>query len=140
MIAQLFRKRYQSSKALGVGLIVGVIHSVIFELVEFNVPITFYATMFLIAFGWFWILDWLDLKLSAVFSSFLVAFQMVMVFNTVDGNVVESVLYGIYPYIITIINILMIGSGLGERDDMATNRTNANSLFPRPIKSKGAHK
>ena len=138
MIVQFFRKRYQSSKALGVGLAVGIIHAVIFESVTFEIPIVFYATMFLLSFGWFCVLDWLDLKVSTICSGFLVAFQIVMVFNSINGDVANSVLYELYPSAIMIINILMIGSGLGESDDMASSRSDANCYFPGNKKNEGS--
>tara|TARA_R110002012_G_scaffold269646_2_gene453778 strand:+ start:1758 stop:2180 length:423 start_codon:yes stop_codon:yes gene_type:complete len=140
MIVQFSRKRYQSSKALGVGLAVGIIHAGLFELIEFNVPVIFYAVMFLLSYGWFCLLDWLDLKFSTVCCGFLVAFQIVMVFNSINGDVVNSALYFLYPTVIMVINVLMIGSGLGESDDMATSVPNADCYLSSHKKNEGSIK
>lgn len=140
MIIQFARKRYQSSKALGVGLIVGAVHAAIFEMVNFDIPVMFYACMFLLSFGWFCLLDILDLKISTVFCGFLVAFQIAMVFNCINNDITTTLLYSIYPTVITIINVLMIGSGLGEHDDMATSGANANCNLQGHSKNEGATK
>ncbi len=140
MIVQLCRKRFNSAKALAAGLFVGIAHAVVFELGDFgsSAPVIFYSAMFLISFGWFCLLDFLQLKLSAIFSGFLVAFQIVMVFNSLGGNVPNSMLYVAYPYIIMVINILMIGAALGERDDMASNHSHSHCSHKGNDKSKGA--
>lgn len=142
MLIQFARKRVQSSKALGVGFAIGAVHAAIFWKVDFNnyEPVLFYACMFLLSFGWFHILDWLDLKVSTIFCGFLVALQIVMVFNCINNDVTNTILYGIYPIVITIINVLMIGSGLEESDDMATGSANADCHIQGHTKGEGAIK
>lgn len=129
MIVQLCRKRFNSSKALATGFVIGLAHSLIFSYVDFNSepPIMFYSVMFLLSFGWFCILDMLNLKLSAIFSGFLVAFQIVMVFNSLGDSVTDTMLYAMYPYVIIVVNSLMIGAAFGERDGLDYNRSHSHS-------------
>lgn len=129
MIVQFLRKRYQSAKALCAGLVVGLVHQALITTVNFELldQIAFYASMWLIAFGWFCYLEFAKLNMSAVVCAFLVAFQMFMVFGSINNDITESVLYTMYPDTIFLVNILMIAAGLGERDDMATASTHCTS-------------
>ena len=126
MLVQLARHRNKSAKALGVGLFIAVAHALIIEVLPLSDPIVFYSLMFMLSYTWYLILDYLSLKLSAMISVGLVCFQIVMVFNAVSSDdVVNSMLYRYYPVAIIMVNLSMLWAAIGEKDDLATNRSNA---------------
>ena len=121
-LVQIYRKRFKSGLSFFIALVMSSIQMFMIEGIPFADmnPLIFYSAMFLIGFLWFCLLELFKLKPSAIIVGFLVVFQMMTVFNAVDGAVMGSLLYAAYPFAIVAANIFVVLAGFGERDDISS--------------------
>lgn len=121
---QLVRGRINSAKSLLIGFIACLVYVGFIRLVDLNslVPAIdmraglYQSILFLLAFGWACLADYLSLKRTAIACYTLSVFQMVMTIDAFNSPDSYTFLYQAYPFVMIVLNVLIIAAGLSEDD------------------------
>ncbi len=127
-----------------IAFVLSGVHKVLSEaIITFNLAdeslFLFYTAIFLVSFAWLCTLERLKLYWSTLVLAILSLYLIVMVLVGVSANTYPDVLYNSYPYIIGVINIMIMLAAWYDRDRCDFNHINWHSLLPSHHNSKESH-